>query len=84
MFPRLTISHHVPSCSCEELHWRDPSIGLKNCCRGREGGREGGKLTYHVSCKGISQEEQNGANFSFVAPSSEELRVRIHASHCKW
>ena len=23
----------------------------------------------------VSQEEQNGANFNFVAPSSEELRV---------
>ena len=27
------------------------------------------------------QEEQNGANFSFIAPSSEELRVPILASH---
>ena len=26
-------------------------------------------------CKSLSQEEQNGANFNSVAPSSEELRV---------
>ena len=34
-----------------------------------------------VSCKSPSQEEQNGANFSFVAPSSEELRVRKEFDH---
>ena len=28
-----------------------------------------------------SQEEQNGANFSFIAPSSEELGVRNEAIH---
>ena len=28
-----------------------------------------------ISMERASQEEQNAANFSFVAPSSEELRV---------
>ena len=28
-----------------------------------------------------SQEHQNGANFNFIAPSSEELWVQIPASH---
>ena len=31
-----------------------------------------------------SQEEQNGANFSFIAPSSEELRVPKVANVCTW
>ena len=29
-----------------------------------------------MSLEGVSQEEHNGAHFSFVAPSSEELRIR--------
>ena len=29
-----------------------------------------------ISSERASQEEQNGANFSFIAPSSEELWVR--------
>ena len=33
-------------------------------------------LTCAIPCKSTSQEEQNGANLSFVAPSSEELWVR--------
>ena len=32
------------------------------------------KAIYYISCKSISQGEQNGANFSFIAPSSNESK----------
>ena len=47
----------------------DLEVQERACCilqvRGGRGGGEGGERA--------SQEEQNGANLSFVAPSSEEL-----------
>ena len=37
------------------------------------------KVLIRIPLERASQEEQNGANFSFVAPSSEEFRVCIPA-----
>ena len=34
-----------------------------------------------ISLERASEEEQNGANFSFIAPSSEELCVSILVTH---
>ena len=50
-----------------------------SCLRERGRGERG--LQTLNSLERASQEEQNIANFSFIAPSSEELWVRKLASH---
>ena len=42
------------------------------------------KTRGEISLERVSQEEQNGANFSFVAPSSEELWQPILANVQAW
>ena len=37
-----------------------------------------------IALERASQEEQNGTNFSFIAPSSEELRLPTFANVCAW
>ena len=49
--------------------------------------RNWGEMGTSISSERASQEEQNGANFSSIAPSSEELRASMLASNsngCAW
>ena len=65
----------------EDLLSKKDTITLKRCIYAAQvtGWRGGGCewcMVVVIPSERASQEEQNGANFSFVAPSSEELRVR--------